>query len=143
MIDKINMSEWLDNNFLWLTEWLTYVVVIDNLEKDKSTATFQTFRVPIVKELPWGAIDAGNIIKGQLINQSTIGLMSLNPPMFPGFLQKAGRMPEKGDMVLYTALKWFKLEYILESNLILAANSTIPKTPVLTTVCAIDYILNR
>ncbi len=132
---------WVEKNYLWLTEWLTNVVTVDNLAKDQSVATFQTFQAPLSHPPPFGIINTGNMIKGQIINQCTIGLMSLNPPQFPGFLQKVGRLPEEGDTVVFTALKWFKLEYITGSNLILAENSTIPKIPVLTTICAIDYLV--
>ena len=135
------LNKWMGDNYLWLTEWLTNVVVVDNLAKDQSVATFQTFQAAITHPLPFGIIDTGNLIKGWMINQATIGLMSLNPPQFPGFFQKTGRLPEKGDTVVFTALKWFKLEYVTGSNLILAEGSSVPKIPVLTTVCAIDYLV--
>lgn len=143
IVDLEEADSWIQKNVTWLTEWLTNVVIMSQKGMDKSTATFQLFQVPVSAPPPFGIIDAGNALKVLMINQSVFGRMSLNPPKFPGFFQKAGRLPRKGDTILYTAIKWFQLELISPSNIILPEGSSIPKVPILTTICAVNYIAQK
>lgn len=140
-MEKLNI--WIEENISWLTEWLTNVVTMGQEGMDKSTATFQTFQINLTNPPPLGIIEAGNAIKVLMMHQCITGKRSINPPQFQGFYQTTGRLPKEGDLVLFTAIKWFKLEYKTEGSIILAENSGVPKIPVLITTCAVNYIIQK
>ena len=142
-LDILKFDSWIADNIFWLTEWLTNVVMVSKKEMDKSTATFQTFQAQITSQPPLGVIEAGCAIKLLMMHQCITGKASLNPPQFKGFYQTAGRLPKEGDLILFTAIKWFQLEHIQTSSIILAENSSIQKIPMLTTTCGVNYITQR
>ncbi|KKN73961.1 hypothetical protein LCGC14_0395260 [marine sediment metagenome] len=142
-IDMNKMHTWVEKNVSWLTEWLTNVVTMEKAGMDKSTVTFQTFQIQLTNPPPLGIIQAGNAIKVLLIQQCITGRRAINPPQFQGFYQAVGRLPKNGDSILFTAIEWFKLNYIAGSNIMLAENSSIPKVAILRTTCAVNYIVQK
>lgn len=139
-IDLEAINNWMEANGDWLTEWLTNVVIIDQKEVDDRVFIFQTFRSIIKQPGPIGIWQAGQSIKAKIMLQAIFGHQVEREKRFSGFLNRVGRMPEKGDIGLFTALKWFKLETFSPSGIILANNSP-NQQPCLTTICAVDFIL--
>jgi hypothetical protein len=112
------VDAWLTDNYIMLTEWLTNVVMIKEAEAKQTPSIFQTFITPIEMQPPHGLLHAGNIMKQALLLHAVfgVGVAPIPPPnqmpgMFPGFKQQIGRLPMEGDVVLFTATKWFQLGF--------------------------------
>lgn len=155
---KFNADEWLpwlNNNKSWLSEWLANVVVIKEVDAEKSDAVFQTFRTYLPGDTLGGVLTANNEMNYLLIQASVLGIHSegimhpsgkgwTNPPMFSGFLQRNGRMPMDGDVAVYTATKWHKFELWQPSPIMVVGDSiTGGFKPVLTTVCSVDFVTGK
>ena len=72
-IDKSNedaVHQWLLDNYYWLTEWLTNIVTISEVEAIQTKSPFQTFEVPLRINPPHGILLAGNELKAMLIMQA-------------------------------------------------------------------------
>lgn len=107
--------EWIEKNHAWLTEWLTNVVMITQRAAETSKMPFQTFTYRLQRPPPGGLIEAGYMIKADIIKQSIFGherkiLTPTKPATFEGFISKFGRKPTEKDTALYTAYKWFEFQ---------------------------------
>ena len=153
------IDQWMADNYVMLTEWLSNVVTIRESDARQTPSLFQTFTVPIRSEPPYGLIQAGNEMKHILLLHSIFGKAVLpesgvvsdalnkptlgDPPQsacFSGFKQQVGRLPIEGDIVLYTAVKWFELSF--KQNPLLLAGDGVSKQShsILETICTIDCL---
>ncbi len=146
--DSDKVQQWLLDNYNWLTEWLTNVVMISEAEAKQTPSPFQEFVAPLRMQPPHGIILAGDELKSMLIMQAVFGVGAeiANPPgkkivSFPGFKQIEGRLPMEGDRVLFTAYKWFELGYGGSPKILnLQGTATMGTVSVLRCICTIDTL---
>ncbi len=141
------VRQWLLDNYIILTEWVTNIVMIRESGAKQTPAIFQDFEVPIMAQPPFGFIQAGNDMKSMLIMQAVFGVgfegqtgdgVAL-PNRFPSFKQVVGRLPMQDDVVLFTATRWFELTFNT-SNIISLAGTPQRGHSVLRCRCTIDAI---
>jgi len=128
---------WLGDNYTWLNNWLTNVVMIDHEDMNNFPSTFGVITVPVKIQPPEGIVIAGNAMKGALINQAVFGherkpvmIQGAVPefPKFGGFIEKFKRKPTEKDSMLFTAVEWFYAVQTTHLGLCLR------------TICAVDFM---
>ncbi len=141
------VQQWLLDNYIMLTEWVTNIVMIRESDAKQTPAIFQDFEIPVRAQPPHGFIQAGNDMKALLIMQAVFGVgfkgqtgdgVAL-PDRFPGFKQVVGRLPMQDDVVLFTATKWFELDFTASAILGMEGMPSRGHS-VLRTRCTIDTI---
>lgn len=152
-----NIHEWLGDNYIWLTEWMTNVVTIRESEAKTTSAIFQTFVAPIMSDPPNGMIAANNDLKALLIMATVFGVPVApvkarenaplssaqvgdykTPACFAGFRYQTGRLPIEGDIALFTATKWFELSF-KQRPIMVIGGATPRGHSMLETVCTVEF----
>ena len=154
-----DIEQWMADNYLMLTEWLTNVVTIKEVEAKQTPSIFQTFVVPIRSQPPLGLLSAGNDLKHMLLLSTVFGIATPpeparesvplssaqmgdynRPGCMSGFKQQVGRLPMEGDVVIYSAVKWFEVSFQRTPLMIIGGGKDRVGHSTLETVCTIDCI---
>ena len=154
-----DIQQWMADNYIMLTEWLTNVITIKEVEAKQTPSIFQTFVVPILNQPPIGLLDAGNELKHILLLASVFGMAVPPEPVrecaaissaqvgdytrpghMSGFKQQVGRLPMEGDVVLFTATKWFEVSFQRSPLLLAGGGKDRVGHSTLESVCTVDCI---
>ena len=131
---------WLGDNYTWLNDWLTNIVMINHIDAANFPSTFGVFTVPVKLAPPEGLVVAGNAMKAALINQAVFGhekkqviVQGAVPEItkFGGFIEAIGRKPVEADRVLFTAVEWFFAVQTTQLGLCLR------------TICTLDFMVEE
>ena len=115
MKDKQAIQAFMQQNYTWLTEWLTNVYV-DKYSQDN-------MQIFYVEALP-SMIDTINTIEYSIIEQLLIGERKEIKEskgrvfLFNGFFKAIGRMPTQHDTVIIKARRWMEVSPIPQTVLI-------------------------
>ncbi len=153
------IQQWMADNYIMLTEWLTNVVTIKESEAKQTPSIFQTFVAPIRSQPPMGLLTAGNDLKHMLLLSSVFGIAIppeparesipissaqmgdyKRPGCMSGFKQQVGRLPMEGDVVIFSAVKWFEVSFQRTPLLLHGGGKERVGHSTLETVCTIDCI---
>ena len=135
-----DISTFFHDNHSWLSEWLSNIVIINSRYRDDRFNIFQTFKMDIIqnnrKEPVTNILESVNYLKANILMQTVFGIsenIGKEQKKYNGFVPLFKRLPEEGDMCLFTATHWFKIEH--ESFL-----TGVKGKPILRTTCTVDFL---
>ena len=125
MEDKQYIQTFMQQNYVWLTEWLTNVYV-DKYSKDSMQMFYAAASSSIldtIKAIQYGIMEQLLIGERKEIKESKGQIF-----LFDGFLKSIGRMPTQHDTVIIKARRWMEISAIPQPILVSDAGGQIKPT---------------